>query len=134
MYAFLSRREGTAAIEFAIIAPVFLTMFFGVIVMGIGIWSTSILNQVAAESARCLALAGPACTELPTDCSSAAETCFVTSLADIRGLPGLTVSDISIESDVSIGAAVSTRVTLTRPFTLLGYTMTLSGSASYPNN
>ncbi|CZT35758.1 TadE/TadG family type IV pilus assembly protein [Rhizobium sp. 9140] len=134
MHTFLNRRDGATAVEFAIIAPVFLSMMFGAIVMGIAIWSTSVLNQVAAESARCLAVGGADCTDLPSGCISAAAICFVTTLADRRGLPGLSVSDISIEPDASIGVAVSTRVTLTRPFTLLGYTMTLSGSASYPNS
>lgn len=134
MHAFLTRRDGATAVEFAIIAPVFLSMIFGAIVMGIAIWSTSILNAVAAESARCLAVGGRACTSLPTGCTGDAETCFVMTLADRRGLPGLNASDISIEPAVSVGAALSTRVTLTRPFTLLGQTMTLSGSASYPNS
>ncbi|TCQ10229.1 TadE-like protein [Rhizobium sp. PP-F2F-G36] len=134
MHVFLNRRDGATAVEFAIIAPVFLSMMFGAIVMGIAIWSTSVLNQVAAESARCLAVGGSACTTFPTGCTSVTETCFVVTLAERRGLPGLAASDISIEPNVSIGAAVSTRVTLTRPFTLLGHTMTLSGSASYPNS
>ncbi|KQS72533.1 hypothetical protein ASG39_01855 [Rhizobium sp. Leaf371] len=127
-------RDGATAVEFAIIAPVFFAVIFGMIGMGIAIWSTSILNQVAAEAARCLAVNGPDCTVPPAGCTSVAEICFITTLGNERGIFGLTASEILIEPAVATGPAVSTRVTLNRPFDLLGYTMTLSGSASYPNS
>lgn len=134
MRDFLQRCEGATAVEFAIIAPLFFSMVFGTIVMGIAIWNTAILNQVAAESARCVAVGGPACTALPAGCVSVAATCFVMTLASDRGIPGLTPSDIQIDRAAQIGAALSTRVTVAQPFALLGYSIALSASASYPNS
>lgn len=44
--------RGSAAIEFAIIAPVLITMLFGVLQIGLGMQQYNALRSVAAETAR----------------------------------------------------------------------------------
>ncbi|KQR69098.1 TadE family protein [Rhizobium sp. Leaf341] len=131
---FIAQRDGATAVEFALIAPVFFAMIFGTIALGIAIWFTAVLNDVASESARCIAVHASTCNTPPAGCPSDAETCFVISLADDRGLVGLSPGDVLIDRQSAAGAAVMTNVSLTFSFDLLGYAFTLHGRAAYPNS
>ncbi len=62
---FHQRVEGTAAIEFAIITPVFLLMVFGMIAFGIWLSAANTIQQVAAGAARA-SIAGLNSTERET--------------------------------------------------------------------
>ena len=53
VFAALRRDEQAAtAVEFALIGPAFLTMFFGVMQVGIGMQQYNALRSVSAETAR----------------------------------------------------------------------------------
>lgn len=62
---FLSCRSGTSAIEFAIIAPVFILLVFGMIAYGIYFGAMHSVQQIAADAAR-TAIAGLDETERKT--------------------------------------------------------------------
>jgi len=47
-----SSTEGTSALEFAIVAPIFFTLVFGILIYGYYFASLSMLNHIAYESAR----------------------------------------------------------------------------------
>lgn len=57
--AFASDRAGATAIEFALLAPVFLVLLFGIIEIGRLIWVKQVLTEAAYSAARCAALAAP---------------------------------------------------------------------------
>lgn len=74
----MSLREavrGATAIEFALLAPVFLMLLFGIIEIGRLIWVKQVLTETAFSAARCAALASP--------CKTTAD---VQSYAVARGL------------------------------------------------
>ena len=52
-----SRREGIAAVEFALVAPIFIALLIGVVVYGGWFWLSHSVQSLAAESAR-VALGG----------------------------------------------------------------------------
>jgi TadE-like protein len=47
-----SNQAGSAVVEFALIGPLFLTMFFGVMQVGIGMQSYNALRSISADTAR----------------------------------------------------------------------------------
>ena len=47
-----SATDGTSALEFAIVAPIFITLVFGILIYGYYFASLSMLNHIAYESAR----------------------------------------------------------------------------------
>jgi Flp pilus assembly protein TadG len=53
----LGAQEGTTAIEFALVAPVFLMLVFGTIEFGRLPWTQQALQQTAIAGARCVAIA-----------------------------------------------------------------------------
>ncbi|MDH7788776.1 Flp pilus assembly protein TadG [Ochrobactrum sp. 19YEA23] len=62
---FSSNKSGTAAVEFAILAPVFLLLLMGVIAFGIYLGAANAVQQLAADATR-TALAGIDATERQT--------------------------------------------------------------------
>jgi hypothetical protein len=60
-------RRGAAALEFALVAPLFLALSFGTIELAHWAWGAAALRDVAARAARCIAVS-------PSRCGSAAAT------------------------------------------------------------
>jgi Flp pilus assembly protein TadG len=54
-----SDAAGATAIEFALLAPVFLLLLFGLIEVGRLVWVKQVLTETAYSAARCAALASP---------------------------------------------------------------------------
>lgn len=48
----LRERQGSAAIEFALIGPIFITMFMGVLQIGIGMQNYNAMRGISADVAR----------------------------------------------------------------------------------
>ncbi len=51
--------RGATAIEFALLAPVFLLLLFGILEVGRLVWVKQVLTETAYSAARCAALAAP---------------------------------------------------------------------------
>jgi Flp pilus assembly protein TadG len=64
--AILSRVDGTAAVEFAILLPVFLTFLYGIVEFGRLMWTQTALQFAVEGAARCYAI--------DTTCTSASTT------------------------------------------------------------
>lgn len=127
-------KGGATAVEFAIVAPVFLFMIIGIMACGLAIWSRNVINDVATEAARCIAVGNTDCTVAAANCVDSVAVCYVIRLASDRGLGGLAAAGISIETAATIGAASFTRVTINHVFEVAGYTMNLSATESFPND
>lgn len=52
---------GASAIEFAILAPVFLTFIFGIIESSRAYWQTDVIRQASYDGARCAAIGDLRC-------------------------------------------------------------------------
>jgi Flp pilus assembly protein TadG len=59
-------QHGAVLVEFALVAPVFLMLLFGVIEFGRALWMQQALHQIAIVGARCMALPQSACASAAT--------------------------------------------------------------------
>jgi Flp pilus assembly protein TadG len=88
--------KGVTAIEFALLAPVFLTMLFGTLKFGIAMNDYMVLTNAAAKGAMTLALSRGTTTPYTS-----------TTTAVTAAAPGLTVGSITITVKVN-GTACTT--------------------------
>lgn len=130
---FLRDQRGATAVEFAIIAPVFILIILGTIMAGLSLWYGNLLQDVVTEAARCIAVRSDPCTVKPDGCATNAGTCYVIDLASKRGLDGLTASNMTIDPAAVVGAGSFTKVTLSYPFEILNLPITLHAEAVFPN-
>ena len=133
MTRWLNDTRGTTAIEFALVAPMFLAMLMGGLAFGTAVWNRNVLQNVAADAARCFALGGPRCTTIPSWCAAGTATdCYIADRARERGMPTNAIAT-AVNPSLVINGISYTSVSLTYPFRLLGYQISLSANAVFPN-
>jgi TadE-like protein len=131
--------RGTTAIEFAIVAPVFVMLIFGAIEYSRVLWTLNALQQVAFDGARCMAIPQSACAVG----GSYDFTNTTTHITQTGNQWGLALQNINLSQNVSCGGITgfsqvqvsSNFVTPVPQIVLLaaGGT-TLQATACYPNN
>ena len=105
----LHARHGSVAVEFAILAPLFLLMLLGIIEGGRIYWMAQSLNEVAFSTARCMAY-GPACDTLEKQRTYAIDRATSYRIK-------ITATQISVtEGEACSGNANAKIVTITTPF------------------
>ncbi len=57
-------RRGATALEFALVASVFLPICLGILDAGLLLWTKGALQTTAALTARCAAIASPTCADI----------------------------------------------------------------------
>jgi Flp pilus assembly protein TadG len=138
---------GTTAIEFALVAPVFLMFLFGIVEFGRLLWTEQALQQTAVAGARCMAIAHGAIQSSP--CASGgtySSSSTNTYIENIAGSWGLSVQDANIHLDPAgadcggTSGLVEVKITSTfnTPVPQLVQLATggtsLSATACYPSN
>lgn len=132
--AFRRDQNGGTTVEFAFIAPLMMLTFIGFVMLLYAIWLWSALEQVATETARCVAVGSATCTKVPSGCSAQdAGRCYLLSLAAQRGIIGVTSDAITINPASLRGTKPFTSVTVRYPFTVVGQTLQLKASGDFPN-
>ena len=116
--------SGTSALEFAIVAPVFLTMLLGVAELGRLAWTQSSLQYAVERAARCASLGLSQCATTADIQSYAAASLDTTSVA---------ASSFAVSNCTNNG----TQVSISLPFTfilrnLFPWQLTLTSQACYP--
>lgn len=71
---FVRTQRAAAALEFALVAVVFIPLCLATIQVGIVIWTLGALQTAVSLSARCAALSGEACQSIPGYAVVSAET------------------------------------------------------------
>lgn len=117
----LSDHAGAAAVEFALVVPVFLLMLIGIMEFGRLLWTQNALHYAVEEAARCSAIDTDVCSSTSTTQSFAA------------GRSGLTfATSVFTVTKTSCGWQVSASY----PFSFVGflseYSVTLHAQACYP--
>lgn len=118
-------RTGVAALEFALVASVFLFLFFGIIDVGRYGLTLHSLNTLASEAARSIIINcnGPLKPSCATITLSEAQQQHAAPFAFVGGTPSLTAS--------ASAGAITVTATLGSPFrSLLPITSTLDGTLS----
>jgi Flp pilus assembly pilin Flp len=59
-------QQGTTAVEFAIVAPVFIALLIGTITLCIGLFLIGSLHYAVEEGARCASIKTPICSDATT--------------------------------------------------------------------
>ena len=98
------RTRGQAMVEFALIAPIFFIIVFGVVDMARYVYTLNTLQQVARESARVGSVA-----IRPTECTTTSRVNCVKTVAIGRAIAiGLKASDITVTCEhVEVDGTVS---------------------------
>ena len=131
---------GTAAIEFALVAPVFLALLFGIIEYGRYLWTLQALQQVAAEGARCMAIPQSACAS-GGSYSSSNTTSRIQQIGNQWGV-SIPSGGITLSANATCGGTTGfSKVTLTSTFysavpqlvQLAAGGTSLTASACFPN-
>ena len=101
--------SGAASIEFALVSLAFLSVILFILACGLVLWGKSTLQMVAAQTARCLALASADCAD---------ETSYAVGLLSTWGAAGI-VPTVAVDVDLSatcnstVGHFVSVTITAT---------------------
>lgn len=100
------KRQGAAAVEFALIAPVFFLMIFGMIELGRAVMVKQVMTNAAREGARLAVL------DSTTPMATTVKNTVATYLTN-GGIPGATVNDVTIDPAEPTSAAYGAPVTVT---------------------
>ena len=134
------RRDGTVAVEMAVLAlPLFMLMF-GTIEYSRAYWTGLALREAAVKSARCMGIKSEACSE--NDVFSEKKTiAYITTEANALGIR-LLPAEISLANDTTCwGQAGFSKVSVSYVFESplravvesIGKGTTLSAEACFPN-
>ncbi len=131
----LHDRRGAAALEFAIVSLAFFPICFAIIELGLMLWTQNALQATANMTARCVAIASPACSGSPSGYA-------VTQAQTWLNAGILTSSGVTVATATTCSTAPGTmvKVTLTSSF-LSGLPLpppfngiSLSAVACYPTS
>lgn len=143
---FATASSGVTAVEFALVAPMFLMFLFGAIEYGRLMWDREALQQTAVTGARCMAMAQGTIESSP--CASGGSYSSSSTKTYIQGVAtgwGLSVpaSAIALNNAATCGGESGfSQVTITFTFTSVAPALVLlpaggtlfTLSACYPNN
>jgi Flp pilus assembly protein TadG len=90
--------RGTTAVEFALVGSVLFTISFGVIDLGMILWTQGSLQAVAADAARCGAISATGCT------TSDGVRSFVTTQAG-NWIMGAVTSNLTVNINSGVNTA-----------------------------
>ena len=117
----LSNERGTAAVEFACIAPVFIVLVVGTFYLCLCLFLTGSLHYAVEQAARCASVKTTECTDSTTIISYAQSNYFGPG-----GTPNFTYTS------ASCGNSVSASVTYVLDTGLAHFTIPVSATACFP--
>ncbi len=134
-------RRGTTAVEFAICGLAMTMIVVGIVEFGRLVWTAEVLQDAAAEGARCMGLIAPSCAAAGVYSSANTKT-YVVSLATARGVTIPSAAITLNNAAVCGGATGFSQVSINYDFTTVAPALltTLAGgyivpaSACFPNN
>ncbi|HEY1261409.1 MAG TPA: TadE family protein [Stellaceae bacterium] len=137
---------GAAALEFALLAPVFIALLFGTVEFGRLLWTWQALQETAGAGARCVAIAQGTSPTGP--CASGGAYSQSTAQSYVEGIAGqwgvaLASGDITPTTNASCGGTSGfAQVSITKSFVSMAPLafffpadgVSLTASACYPQN
>jgi len=136
----LDNRKGTAAIEFAVLAPALLLLAFGIFEFGRYAWAVEAIQESASAGARCVGIGQSSCEASGTYSASATAT-YVTGVAAGWGLT-IPTSDVTSNNSTSCGGVTGfSQVQISYVFSTVVSKLipslsskTVTATSCFPNN
>jgi Flp pilus assembly protein TadG len=136
-------QHGAVMVEFALVAPIFLALLFGIFEFGRALWTQQALQQTAIVGARCMALPQSACASDVTYAYNSTKTmAYIQQVANQWGV-SLTSADIAQNNAANCGGesgfsevslAITFQSVVPRLLNLPGSGIPLTATACFPNN
>ena len=120
-------RRGAAAVEFAMLAPVFLMMLIGTVMMAMMFFTNSSLHFAVQAAARCVSVKTTVCTNAATTLAFAASNYFGASTA-----PTFTCTGRVCGGTAACGNKVTGQISFTFEVGMARYVTPLRADACYP--
>ena len=114
---------GTAALEFAILMPVFLVMFFGIVEFGRLLWTQTTMQHAVEAAARYAAINDPTCSSSSQTQSYAAGEVFGQSVPTSAFTLTCGTCGAQVKAQVDFSFVVSA---------LFPYVITLNAQSCFP--
>ena len=114
--------DGVAAVEFAIMAPVFLAMLFGAIYLSMLAFNFVGLHNAVEDAARCAAVKKTVCTDAATTAAYAQDRFM-----------GFEISPTFTYAAANCGSEVTGTATFAVNAVLYTFPVSLSATACYPS-
>ena len=130
----VSDRRGGVAVEFALIAPVFLMIVLMLVQGAIALQRWNAMQTVGATVARCLAIASPRCTSSGGGGGADPAVAYAIQTAKAQGVGALTAEMIGIDTTMSASGVSYSRVSLDVPVNILGASVTLRSISQVPQS
>ena len=120
-------RFGSTALEFSLVLPILLAMFFGIIEVGHLLWTFTALNMAVQDAARCVSVSNAATIKLPCPDQTTMQTYAVGRTW------GLTVpANTFTLSTPACGYQVTANYAYTPIVSYIPLSMNLSANACFP--
>ena len=116
-----SDQRGTTAVEFAIIAPVFIAMVLGTLSLCVCLFLVGSLHYAVEEGARCASVKTSICSDGPTTVSYTQSNYF-----------GPSLSPVFTFAKAACGNSVSATITYTLDAGLKKFSIPLSAASCFP--
>jgi Flp pilus assembly pilin Flp len=113
--------QGTTAVEFAIVAPVFIAMLVGAIALGIAMFLIASLHYAVEDAARCASVKTLICSDAATTVAYAQSRYF-----------GPNVSPTFTYAAASCGNSVTASISYSMDVGLRTFTIPISATACFP--
>ena len=123
--AILKKKRGQAIVEFALILPVFILLFFGIVEFGLVFHQYLVVTAASREGARVAALGGSdaeTLTMVNTSAASINSGQLTTTITPANRVKGQTVS-VQVTNPVTIRAPLIAQVFPQNPFPVTGTTI-----------
>ena len=135
-------QDGATAVEFALVAPMFLALLFGTFEFGRALWAQQALQEIAISGARCMALPQSACASAGTHIYNAART--MTYIQQVANQWGVSLPSGNIDQNNNancggtsgfskVSVAVAFQSAVPNLVNMLGG-IPLTATACFPNN
>jgi Flp pilus assembly protein TadG len=114
-------RQGTTAVEFAIVAPVFIAMLIGTLALCVGLFLVGSLHFAVEDGARCASVKTTICSDAASTVAYTQSRYFGPNLS-----PAFTYATAACGNSVSASISYSMNVGFTT------YTIPISATACFP--
>lgn len=120
-------RRGGTAVEFALLAPAFLTMLIGTVMMAMMMFSNSSLHYAVQAAARCASVKSTVCSNAATTQAFAASNYFGATTA-----PTFTCTGRVCGGTAACGNKVTGQISFTLEVGMARYVTPLRADACFP--